>query len=102
VVNLPPFLRQQNDGTIILSVKVQPRSSRNEICDVMGAELKVKIAAPPVDAAANEELIRFLASVLDCPRNAVRIIRGGTSKHKSIAIDGVSTQQIEQRLRPAA
>jgi uncharacterized protein len=99
-MSLPGFLRQQSDGTLILAIKVQPRASKNEICEPMGGELKIKIAAPPVDSAANEELARYLAERLDCPRSAVRIVRGATSKHKSIAIAGVDAQQAAERLRP--
>jgi uncharacterized protein len=99
-VNLPAFLRQQSDGTILLSVKVQPRASRNEICGALGSELKIKIAAPPVESAANEALVRFLAETLDCPRGAVQIVRGGTSKHKSINIIGIDPQRATERLIP--
>jgi uncharacterized protein len=99
-VNLPAFLRQQSDGTILLSVKVQPRASRNEICGALGSELKIKIAAPPVESAANEALVRFLAETLDCPRNSVQIVRGRTSKHKSISIIGINPQRATERLTP--
>src|SRR2546430_11504132 len=77
--NLPPYLRMQPDGAVLLALKVQPRASKNEIGEALGKELKIKITAPPVDSAANEALVEFLAEKLDCPKGAVRIIRGQTS-----------------------
>jgi uncharacterized protein (TIGR00251 family) len=100
LTNLPPFLRQQSDGTLLLSVKLQPRASADAICETLGSALKIKITAPPVDSAANEALIRFLSETLGCPRNAVRIVRGATSRHKSIALIGLGAQTVTQRLVP--
>jgi uncharacterized protein (TIGR00251 family) len=97
--HLPPYLRAENNG-IVLSVKVQPRASANSIETPVGNELRVKIAAPPVDSAANEALIRFLSEKLDTPRNRIELIRGSTSRHKQIRIYGVSAEQILPRLTP--
>jgi uncharacterized protein len=97
-MTLPPFLRSQTDGTLYLTVKVQPRASKNEICEILGAELKIKIAAPPVDSAANEALVDFLVEKLDCPRGAVRIVRGATSRHKLIALNGLTAEVVAERL----
>ena len=79
-MNLPPFLREQADG-VLLSIKLQPRASRNEIGEPLGEELKIKVTAPPVDSAANEALIKLLAEKLDCPRSKVELIRGRTARH---------------------
>ena len=94
---LPPYLKVQ-DGVVLLHVKVQPRASRDEIGEVLGNELKIKITAPPVDSAANEALIEFLAERLGCPRSAVQLVRGGTSRHKAIAIRGVPAEVIARKL----
>ena len=64
---IPSFLRAQPDG-VLLSVKLQPRASKNEIGAPLGDELKIKVTAPPVDAAANQALIKLLAEKLDCAR----------------------------------
>src|SRR5438045_4883969 len=101
MMNPPPFLRKQLDGTVLLSVKVQPRASRNEVCEAVGSELKIRVTAPPVDSAANEALVRFLAKILGCSRSAVRIVRGETSRHKSVAINGIDAAVILERLRIA-
>ena len=98
-MTLPPFLTAQGDA-IHLRAKVQPRASRNEIGEALGNELKIKITAPPVDSAANEALVRFLAESLGCPRNAVGIVRGKTSRHKIIAIRGMKPEDIAARLQP--
>lgn len=80
---MPSYLQAHENG-VYLSVKLQPRASRNEIGDAAGNELKIKVTAPPVDSAANEALLRLLAEVLDCPRRNVHLVRGHTSRHKVV------------------
>ncbi len=92
------FLKEQPDG-VLLSVKVQPRASKNEIGPVQGAELKIKVTAPPVDAAANEAVLRLLAETLDCPRGMVQLVRGGTSRHKTILLRGMKRAAVADRLK---
>jgi len=96
---MPPatFLRETSGGTLLL-VKLQPRASKNEICAPLGDELKIKVTAPPVDAAANEALVKFLAEKLDCPRGRVELIRGHTSRHKTVKLHGFQPADILQRL----
>ena len=98
-MNLPPFLKVSKNG-LTLAVKVQPRASRNEIVGGEGAELKIRIAAPPVDSAANEALVKFLAEILDCPRSGVSLLRGQTARHKLVAITGVDAATAAARLTP--
>jgi uncharacterized protein (TIGR00251 family) len=95
---LPAFLRQQ-ENAFLLAVKLQPRASKNEIEGQLGAELRIKVTAPPVDAAANEALLRLLADVLDCPRNRIQLIRGQTSRHKTVALHGMTSAEIVGRLK---
>ena len=68
------------------------------IGEALGNELRIKVTAPPVDSAANEALIRFLAGILDCPRNSVELLRGQTSRHKTVKLHGLSAQQVLARL----
>jgi uncharacterized protein len=96
-MTLPPFLRTQVDG-VLLSVKLQPRASANEIGEALGNELRIKVTAPPVDAAANEALIKVLALQLNCPRNRVDLIRGHTSRHKTVKLYGLSAEDVVARL----
>src|ERR1043165_515521 len=90
---LPPFLQAHTNGCY-LRVKVQPRASKNEIGEALGDELKIKVTAPPVDAAANQAVIDLLAETLDCPRSAVQLVRGQTSRHKTIFIAGMTAEDV--------
>jgi uncharacterized protein len=92
------YLRQAAGGTYIM-VKVQPRASKNEIGPALGPELKVKVTAPPVDAAANEALIELLADTLDCAKSKVQIAKGQTSRHKTIFVAGLSAADVASKLK---
>ena len=94
---LPEFLKSQPDG-VLLAVNLKPRASKNEIVGLMGNELRIKVTAPPVDAAANEALLRLLAEILDCPRGKVELIRGHTSRHKTIKLHGVDAKTVAAKL----
>lgn len=82
------------DGAVVIAIKAQPRASRTEIVGPFGEELKIKIAAPPVDSAANETLVEFLAKKLGCPRRAVVLVRGQSNTHKQVAIHGLTLDQV--------
>jgi uncharacterized protein len=92
-MELPGFLRAQAGGAL-LSVKLQPRASKNEIGRPLGDELKIKVTAPPVDAAANQALIGLLAEKLDCSRGRVELIRGQTSRHKTLKLHGFTPEEV--------
>ena len=94
---LPSYLRVHGDG-VLLTVKLQPRVSRTEIDKPYGDELKIKVTAPPVDSAANEALIRFIAEQLDCARSRVELVRGHTSRHKVLKLRGFSVEEVLARL----
>ena len=96
-LNLPAFLRVVTDG-VLLSIKLQPRASANEVGGLLGNELRIKVTAPPVDAAANEALLRLLAETLDCPRGRVELTRGHTSRHKVVKIHGFSAEAVVAKL----
>jgi len=96
-MTMPPFLRAQPDG-LLLSVKLQPRASANEIGEPLGNELRIRVTAPPVDAAANDALIKLLAQQLHCPRNRVDIVRGRASRHKMVRILGLAPADVVQKL----
>ena len=91
------FLRETSGGTLV-SVKLQPRASKNEIGEALGEELKIKVTAPPVDAAANQALIELLADTLDCSRGKVELIRGQTSRHKTILLHGMKPAEVLPKL----
>src|SRR3954471_13162506 len=96
----PGFLRVQPDG-LLLSIKLQPRASSNEIGEPLGDELRIKVTAPPIDAAANEALLRLLADTLDCPRGRVELIRGHNPRHKVVKLHGATLASVMAKLFPA-
>jgi uncharacterized protein (TIGR00251 family) len=89
---------REHDGEVWLSLKVQPRASRNELAGLIGNELKLKVTAPPVDSAANEAVLAFLTEVLGRPRRDVTLQRGRTSPHKTVAIRGLTLAEAAARL----
>ncbi len=97
---MPPasFLKETAGGTL-LSVKLQPRASKNEIGEPLGDELKIKVTSPPVDAAANQALVELLAEKLDCPRGRVELIRGQTSRHKTVMLHGFTAEAAAAKLK---
>ena len=95
--SVPAYISTRADG-ITLAVRVQPRAPANSVGGEHGGELRLRVQAPPVDAAANEAVIRLLAEVLDCPRSAIEIIRGHASRHKVILIRDMSAEGAAQRL----
>jgi uncharacterized protein (TIGR00251 family) len=78
----------EKDGTLIFKVRVVPRASRSELVGEHDGALRVRIAAPPVDGAANDELVRLLAQVFRVPRSAVDIVGGHAAKLKTVCVAG--------------
>jgi len=85
-----------NPSHITFAVHVVPRASRSEIVGKHDGALKVRLAAPPVEGAANAELIRLLAKSLNLPQNAVEVISGFNSKRKIVRARGATDEQLEQ------
>ena len=77
-----------------LLVHVVPRASRTEIVGKHGDAVRIRVAAPPADGAANEELVRFLAERLGVRRSAISIAAGDTSRRKRVIIEGVETAHV--------
>jgi uncharacterized protein len=75
-----------NDDTLTFNVRLVPRASRSEIVGEHDGALRVRISAPPVDGAANKELIRVLARAFEVSRSAVEIAAGHSSKSKQVII----------------
>jgi uncharacterized protein len=91
------FLKERSEGTLLF-VKAQPRASRNEIGEAVGNELKIKVTAPPVDSAANVAILEFVAEKLNCSKSAVVLMRGETSRHKTILLRGFKPEAVEKLL----
>lgn len=86
ISDLPCIAAVKND--LILSVYVQPRASKNQICGIQGLELKIRLTSPPVDGAANKLCREFVADMFDVSKSSVEIISGDTSRHKRLRIIG--------------
>jgi uncharacterized protein len=90
-------IRATADG-IRLQVRVQPRAARTEIVGEHGGALKIRVAAPPVDGAANEALVRFLAERLGVARSAVSIGGGANARSKVVLVAGIEPEAAAARL----
>jgi len=87
------YISEDDEGDAVLTVYVQPRSSRNCITGAHGDALKICITTPPVDGKANKAIIDFLAKFFRIPKSSVILQSGETSRHKKIKLMGVSTSQ---------
>jgi len=85
-------------GGALLSVRVIPRAKKTEVAGRRGDALVVRIAAPPVEGAANAALIDFLAARLGVARRGVRILSGDRGRDKRVAIDGVVAADVTAAL----
>lgn len=83
---------------MIFNIHVVPRASKSEIIGEVEGNLKVRISAPPVDGAANEEVVRLLARTFGVVKSNVAIVSGQTSKTKRIRITGVTAAQLQTNL----
>ena len=93
---MTPVTVEQRPGAIRFSVRVQPRASRNEIAGALGGALKVRLQAPPVDGAANDALVAFLADELGVPKRGVRIVVGSASRSKVVEVDGIAPSAVDR------
>lgn len=94
---LPPWLSSTAAG-VTVSLKVQPRASSEAFGPVLGAQLKLKVTAPPVDSAANEAVIKAIAHRLGCSKASVELIRGQTSRNKWVRIHGMAAEEVAAKL----
>jgi uncharacterized protein (TIGR00251 family) len=90
------------EGGVELTLYLQPRASRTEVVGAHGDALKLRIAAPPVDGEANDELIRFLAKALGVTKAQVTIASGATGRKKRVRVEGVEVGAARAALDPAS
>jgi uncharacterized protein (TIGR00251 family) len=81
-----------------IDVLIQPRSSRDEIVGMHDGRLKIKISAPPVDGKANERLTEVLSKAFRVPKSSIEIIRGKSSKLKTVRFTGIDMKTCEEIL----
>jgi len=85
-------------GGARLHIRVQPRASRTEVAGLHGDAIKLRVAAPPVEGAANEKVIRFLADVLDVGRQQITIASGLAGRKKTVHVSGIDAATARDRL----
>lgn len=85
--------------SVSILVRVMPRAPRTEISGLRNGALLVRLAAPPVDDAANDALVDFFARVLKCPRAAVQLASGARSRDKRVRITGVPLADVAAAIR---
>ena len=84
-----------------ISIRVKPRASRTRVLRADGLSIEASLAAPPVDGAANAELIALLASVLAVSKSSLRLVLGDTSKNKVVEVTNLSADEVTTRLSAA-
>ena len=91
---------RDGEGGVTVRVRVQPRASADALLERAGA-LVVRLAAPPVDGAANDALVRFLGKTLGVALSRVRVVRGASSRDKTVAVAGLDARAALARLETA-
>ena len=81
-----------------LRVRVIPRAGTSKVVGIRDGSLLIRLAAPPVEGAANDALIRLLSEQLKCPRRAVLLVSGEHSRSKRVRVDGVTADDIRRLL----
>lgn len=79
--------RREDGDALVLSLHVQPGAARTEVSGLHGDALKIRLAAPPVEGRANAALLRFLADVFEVPLRQVTLVRGETSRQKTVRVE---------------
>ncbi len=90
----------EKPGGVTLFLQIQPRASKTEIIGLHGEppRLKIRVAAPPVDGEANEELVAFLSKKLKIPKSRIHVAAGQSGKFKELFIETATVAQIEALL----
>jgi len=99
VVIKMPWMTSTANG-VRIQVKVQPRSSKNEITGVTGDFLRVRLTAPPVEGEANKALVKYLGQVFGCAAGRIKILRGAAGRCKLVEVTGITEEAVRQQLKP--
>lgn len=92
----------EDKAGVTIAVQVIPRARRSEVQGLHSGALKVRLAAPPVEGAANEALIAFLADALGTRKRDVTLVSGERSRRKLVRIEGIDSSTAAQRLLPSS
>ncbi len=88
-----------HEEDLILSIRVQPRASREKIVGIVEGTIKIALTAPPVEGAANGALKRLLAKLLNVSQGAIQIIQGEHARNKVIRIHGIKRSDADRFLQ---
>jgi uncharacterized protein len=91
-------LSVSKDGAVTFGVRATPNAKKSAITGVREGALEVRVAAEPVDGAANDELVATLALALDVPRRDVHVVRGASSRIKRVEVRGLGVDEVRARL----
>lgn len=94
------WLNRAADGSVTLTLHIQPGAKKTEFAGLYGEALKIRLAAPPVDGKANAALIAFLAKACGVSKSAVVLVSGETSRSKRVRLSGVDPARIEALAQP--
>ncbi|MPM28509.1 hypothetical protein SDC9_75035 [bioreactor metagenome] len=99
MANKREFNLHSGKGGAAITVRVTPRSSRNEVSEILAdGTVKIRLTAAPVDGKANENLIEYLAKVLDINKSSIEIVAGMTGREKLVTILGLSPEDVQTRI----
>ena len=87
-------------NTCKIDIKVVPNASSDQIAGWLGGSLKIRVQCPPEDGRANKRLCKFLAAHLELPKDAVSVVTGQTSPHKTVEIRGLSVEEFTMKILP--
>ena len=91
--DMDDFLIEVPEG-IILNIKVFPNAAKNEIGDVLGGYLRIRIASAPVKGKANKECLKLLAAFFQIKKSRVIFRKGETSRLKQVLIEGINKKDV--------
>jgi uncharacterized protein len=94
-----PVISERADA-VRVRLYLQPRAARTEVAGLHGDAIKLRVAAPPVDGAANSEVIRFLSKLLAVSASSVQVVSGHAGRRKTVEITGVTTAAVSKALLP--
>lgn len=90
-------IEKSKDG-VIIKVHVQPKSAKSGVWGIYGGSVKIKLNSPPVENRANEELVRFISSLMGIRKSDIKILRGTTGRKKKVFIPGISAREASSKL----
>lgn len=93
-----PPLWSISGNTLLVSLHIQPRASKNEVCGLQNNALKIRLTSPPVDGLANKMVRKFMADLLHVPQSAVEIVSGETSRHKRVRISSEDPETLRREM----